>query len=396
MSNWIYSEPVFECDKLNFDLLSYAPWSGHRAFVYDFMRYFKPESVVELGSHYGCSAFTFCQADKDFALGMDMYFVDTWQGDDFTKKYDNDVYTVFSKTVESFYSQQRVNMLRMTFDEAAQRFGDKSIDLLHIDGSHHYDDVKRDFETWLPKVKDSGVIMLHDVSSDIVLGGIMGSHTYWGELKERFKNCFEFDFSWGLGLIFLSDEMYADFKAAVKPERYQRYNNALDVDFKDRLRKNYFELKDSHIYIDDLLKQKDVLNTHLEAYKKDTAEKEGYIESLNGQIKELTSAFEAERKAAEKSYEADRQNTIAAYEENMAATRAAYEKTIEDMKNGYESTAAGKDSYIKELEERVSRLNGELSEKTAAADAYRTMYENTLTAKAKGLYHRISGKKGEN
>ena len=33
-------------------------------------------------------------------------------------------------------------MMRMTFNEAVEKFEDKSIDVLHIDGSHHYDDVK--------------------------------------------------------------------------------------------------------------------------------------------------------------------------------------------------------------------------------------------------------------
>ena len=37
--------------------------------------------------------------------------------DDFTKKYGNDVYTIFSKTVDKFYSNQNINMMRMTFNE---------------------------------------------------------------------------------------------------------------------------------------------------------------------------------------------------------------------------------------------------------------------------------------
>ena len=87
MNDWKYYTPKFECDELNYDLLTFAPWSGHRNFVYDFVGAFEPNSIVELGSHYGCSSFTFAQAVKDFELNTKMYFVDTWQGDDFTKKY---------------------------------------------------------------------------------------------------------------------------------------------------------------------------------------------------------------------------------------------------------------------------------------------------------------------
>lgn len=39
------------------------------------------------------------------------------------------------------------------------------IDLLHIDGDHMYDSVKRDFELWSTFVSPDGVVMLHDVCS---------------------------------------------------------------------------------------------------------------------------------------------------------------------------------------------------------------------------------------
>ena len=68
MNDWKYYTPKFECDELNYDLLTFAPWSGHRNFVYDIVGAFEPNSIVELGSHYGCSAFTFAQAVKDFEL----------------------------------------------------------------------------------------------------------------------------------------------------------------------------------------------------------------------------------------------------------------------------------------------------------------------------------------
>lgn len=36
------------------------------------------------------------------------------------------------------------------------------IDYLFIDGSHHYEDVKQDFDMWFPKVKCGGYISIHD------------------------------------------------------------------------------------------------------------------------------------------------------------------------------------------------------------------------------------------
>ena len=51
MNDWKYYTPKFECDELNYDLLTFAPWSGHRNFVYDFVGAFEPNSIEELGSH---------------------------------------------------------------------------------------------------------------------------------------------------------------------------------------------------------------------------------------------------------------------------------------------------------------------------------------------------------
>lgn len=391
MKEWKYNTPKFECDELNYDLLTFAPWSGHRLFVYDFVEAFEPNTVVELGSHYGCSAFTFAQAVKDFNLDTKMYFVDTWQGDDFTKKYNNDVYTIFSQTVEKFYNNQNINMLRMTFNEAVEKFEDKSIDVLHIDGSHHYDDVKGDFETWFPKVKDDGIIMLHDVSSDIVLGDVMGSYKYWKELKKKFKYTVKFDFSWGLGLIFLSKNKYEDFKKAVNMDKYQRVNNALDVEYKDRLRKNYFEIKDKQMYIDDLLEQKKILNSHLEAYKENVQAKDKYAEELKLQndatIKELNNNWKNEKSEIINSFDSEKVNI-----------KSAYEQQIETIKQDYGETIKGKDNYITELESNENKLKEEIEKLTNSINELTSLNNQIIQQKnafEQAYYSTINYKLGQ-
>ena len=46
-------------------------------------------------------------------------------------------------------------------DEVASRFRDP-LDFLFIDADHTYDAVKRDWENWVPKVVDGGIVALHD------------------------------------------------------------------------------------------------------------------------------------------------------------------------------------------------------------------------------------------
>lgn len=55
---------------------------------------------------------------------------------------------------------------------------DKPIDILMIDGNHHYEDVKDDYEKYEPFVKEGGLIIMHDVNP-----GFTGAGKYFEEIK---------------------------------------------------------------------------------------------------------------------------------------------------------------------------------------------------------------------
>ena len=125
------------------------------------MATFRPELFVELGTQMGESYFAFCQAIIENDVSCRAFAVDTWRGDRHTRPYDDVVYDEVDAHNQERYSAFST-LLRLTFDEAAQRFENESIDLLHIDGAHTYDVVSHDFLTWWPKVKPSGVVIMHD------------------------------------------------------------------------------------------------------------------------------------------------------------------------------------------------------------------------------------------
>ena len=52
---------------------------------------------------------------------------------------------------------------RMNGNKAAKLIEDKSLDFIFIDADHHYEHVRSDILTWLPKVKDDGWIIGHDI-----------------------------------------------------------------------------------------------------------------------------------------------------------------------------------------------------------------------------------------
>ena len=61
---------------------------------------------------------------------------------------------------------ERMRVLRLTSVQAAKLFSPNSIDFCFIDGSHLYDDAKKDIETFLPLIKNGGVLAGHDYDQD--------------------------------------------------------------------------------------------------------------------------------------------------------------------------------------------------------------------------------------
>ena len=199
---WKYYKPKFEYEGI---INPYeSAWAGHVFFAYDFIRNVKPSRVVELGTHLGHSFFSFCQAAKDEKSDIELNAIDTWKGDDQSGFYGEDVFEAVKKIKSTCYLEQKVNLIRKTFNGALTSFSDKSIDLLHIDGLHTYEAVKHDFDSWSGKVKDDGIILLHDI---VVEKGDFGVYKLWDEIKKQYKTL-EFFHSNGLGILFKNSSKF--------------------------------------------------------------------------------------------------------------------------------------------------------------------------------------------
>ncbi len=137
-----------------------SSWIEHIPFAFFLIEFLKPDSFVELGTHSGVSFFAFCQAVKNLQLNTRCHAIDTWEGDKQAGYYGGKVYNVVAE-INKQYSEF-ATLHRMTFDQALHKFPDKSIDLLHIDGLHTYEAVKHDYQCWLQKMSDKGIVLLHD------------------------------------------------------------------------------------------------------------------------------------------------------------------------------------------------------------------------------------------
>ena len=177
------------------DLINGSAWLEHAPFGFWIVEALRPRMVVELGVHGGFSYSVFCQAVQRLHLSARCFAIDTWRGDEHAGYYGDDVYDAVCSHNRRYDSFSR--LIRSDFADACSAFADGSIDLLHIDGCHRYEAVRRDFEIWLPKLSKRGVILFHD-TAEYAEG--FGVHRLWEELAARYPS-FEFRHGHGLGVL---------------------------------------------------------------------------------------------------------------------------------------------------------------------------------------------------
>lgn len=188
MSNFIFTKPKFNEKP--------SAWIEHIPFAFFIIEKIKPQILVELGTHFGNSYFAFCQAIAEIKLNTKAYAVDQWTGDEHAGHYGPEVFEYVDR-IHSDYFAGFSNLMKMTFDEAQPYFSDQSIDLLHIDGMHSYQSVRHDFENWLPKMSDHGVILLHDTN---VRENGFGVWKLMEEIRLKYPSL-EFTHGHGLGMV---------------------------------------------------------------------------------------------------------------------------------------------------------------------------------------------------
>jgi glycosyltransferase involved in cell wall biosynthesis/TolA-binding protein len=180
-------------------LTDIASWHEHIPFAFWLMRELKPSTYVELGVHKGDSYSAICQTVKEAGLATRCYGVDTWQGEEHAGRYDDSIWQEYSAYHRQHFAGFS-SLIRSTFDEALEYFQSESVDLIHIDGRHFYEDVKHDFESWLPKLRPQAAVLFHDIN---VRERGFGVWRYWEELCGQFPGrTFSFVHGHGLGVLF--------------------------------------------------------------------------------------------------------------------------------------------------------------------------------------------------
>ena len=170
-------------------------WTPHLHFAYDLVATLRPALLVELGVDRGESYFAFCQAAAEHQTGTRCFGVDTWRGDQHAGGYDETTFAQVSEHNRAHY-ESFSTLLRSEFDGALDRFEDESIDVLHLDGLHTEAAVRHDVDSWLPKLRPGGLLLLHDVR---VRSKGFGVWRIWDQLQQQSRS-WTFDDGPGLGV----------------------------------------------------------------------------------------------------------------------------------------------------------------------------------------------------
>ena len=190
-------------EQLSPKLLKSPWWIGHIPFAFELVGRLRPATIVELGTYSGSSFAAFCQAVEACGCDTKCYGIDLWEGDIHMGQFEEELFREISGYVAMHYPDF-ATLIRKDFNEAATTFDDNSIDLLHIDGTHTYEAVSNDFNTWLPKLSDRAVVLFHDTNVNVENTGPasqrFGVQEFFDSVKTQYPHL-EFSHCWGLGVL---------------------------------------------------------------------------------------------------------------------------------------------------------------------------------------------------
>ena len=136
---------------------------------------------VEIGSWKGTSS-VFMGVELFNASKFNTQFIciDTWAEND-DGEYINESSVINNTLFDEFINNitplkdagVKISQIKGKSENSVVNFKDESIDFLYIDGSHLYENVKKDIELYYPKMKNNSILAGHDWQSDDIKRAVL-------------------------------------------------------------------------------------------------------------------------------------------------------------------------------------------------------------------------------
>ncbi len=327
-------------------LTPFSEWREHIPFAMFLVHLLKPDIIVELGTQYGDSYCAFCQAVQELKYRTRCYAVDTWGGDPQTGYYGPEVLASLIEHHDPLYGSFS-SLIKTTFDDAQLHFQDGTIDLLHIDGYHIYEAVKHDFESWLPKMSDKGVVLFHDIN---VREKDFGVWRLWEELTVNYPHL-EFVHGHGLGVLAVGKSQPQAFEALLK----------LSVEEFLKIRNFFFHMGLRLTLKAEMLAQ---LNAEKESFNKELEQKEERIGQMAQEVAQIHARSQEQAREVIRQ-DAHAQELAKLLREKDVSAQALASEVIAQDRHAQELArqVAATDAHAQELAKEIQRLVGECQSK---------------------------------
>lgn len=145
----------------------------------------RPSHFVEIGSWFGKSAAFMAVEIANSKKPIKFDCVDPWTdgGNDLRHKtvgWEKDaLYKAFIRNIQPV--RNYITAVRAPSLEAAERYEDRTLDFVLIDGDHSYEACLADIKAWMPKVKRGGTLA--------------GDDHNWAGVKRACRECFGSDYT---------------------------------------------------------------------------------------------------------------------------------------------------------------------------------------------------------